>query len=502
MDRKATSTGARIFAGGLATETNSFSPIPTGYDDFRKAHGTEHDAVRDAIFFGGSFRAYRTVTAARMGNLLLGSYCFATPAGPPSRAVYGRLRDELLTELAAVMPVQGVLLTLHGAMVCDGIDDCETDIVRHVRDTVGPAAVIGVLLDLHCDLPPELVEAADVIVVVKEYPHIDVEPCGRRLAELVLDAVAGRIQPTMGWFDCRMVGLYPTVREPVRSFVDDVLCAAENEPGVLVASLGHGFPFLDALHPGARALVVSDGDEELAKRVAANVGQAFHTLRREAAIPAVPLATALAQVDALPVGWGPIVLADIADNAGGGAPSDSTFILGELLRQERNDAALAPLWDPVAVQHAFAAGVGATLALRLGGKTGPGSGPPLDVRARVCGLVRDLTQRWPQTTGFAELPLGDAAWLEIDGVDVIAVSRRDQAFGIELFTAFGIDPASRRLLVLKSANHFRAAFDPLAADVIYVDAGGSLPADPRDVPYTRFDRNAFPWLLNPLDNSA
>ena len=166
------------------------------------------------------------------------------------------------------------------------------------------------------------------------------------------------------------------------------------------------------------------------------------------------------------------------------------------------DAGVAPLWDPGAVRVAFAAELGSTVELRLGGKSTRSSGDPLDVTARVKGLCRNLVQRWPQADGFAEMPLGDAACLDVDGIDVVVVSLRDQAFGLELFTAFGIDPAAKRLLVLKSANHFRAAYDPIASDVVYVDAGGALPADPRDVAYTRFDRHAFPWIDDPLGGAV
>ena len=490
--------GPRLFAAGLATETNSFSAIPTGYDDFRKARPFDPQELRDTIFFGRSFRAYSQVAAERGASLVLGSYSFAIPAGPPPPAVYERLRRELLAELEAASPVDGVLLTLHGAMVCEGVDDCESDIVRHVRELVGATVRIGVLLDLHCDLPPSLLDATDAVVVVKEYPHVDVEQCARRLAAIVLDAIDGGISPTMASFDCRMVGLYPTVREPMRGFVDGVLQAAEREDGILAASLGHGFPYLDAARPGACALVISNDDPRQATRVAERIGRAFHRLRNDAPVIPLTLAQGLARALPGPEGHGPVVLADIADNAGGGAPSDSTYVLAELLRRGVTDAALGPLWDPVAVRLAFAAGVDGVLRLRLGGKMGESSGQPLDLTVRVKGLVRDLVQRWPQLEGDVEMPLGDAACLDIDGIDVIVVSVRDQAFGLELFSSFGIDPGQKRLLVVKSANHFRAAFDAIARDVLYVDAGGALPSDPRDIPYQRFDRLAFPWLEEPL----
>ena len=487
----------RVFAGGLATETNSFSPLPTGYDDFARAAAGDPQEVRDGIFFGRSFRAYAAVARERGAELVLGSYCFATPAGPPPAAAYARLRNELLAELEASLPVDCALLTLHGAMVCAGVEDCESDLVARVRE-FAPGATIGVLLDLHCDLPQSLVDAADVVVIVKEYPHVDVEPCARQLATVVLDAASGRVVPVSATFDCRMVGLYPTVREPMRGFVDGVLHAVEREPGILAASLGHGFPYLDSALPGVRALVVADGDRDAAERAAERIGRAVYALRRQAALVPLPFAEGLDRALAAGRPGAPVVLADVADNAGGGAPSDSTFVLRALLEHGVTGTGLAPLWDPVAVRLAFAAEEGARLELRLGGKIGPGSGPPLDVEVEVKGLVRDLVQQWPQLEGPASIPVGDAALLDVGGVDVVIVSRRDQAFGLELFTAFGVDPRDKRILVLKSANHFRAAYDAIASEVLYVDAGGTLPSDPRAIPYSIYDRRAYPWIDDPL----
>ena len=147
---------------------------------------------------------------------------------------------------------------------------------------------------------------------------------------------------------------------------------------------------------------------------------------------------------------------------------------------------------------AFSAGVDSRLTLRLGGKMGPVSGDPLDLTVRVKGLVRDLVQRWPQGDGHADVPCGDSALLECDGIDVVVISVRHQAFGTELFTAFGVDPGDYRLLVVKSINHFNAAYGPLAAEVVYTSPPGALTFDPRQVHYTRaMTQNRYPWVQDP-----
>ena len=400
------------------------------------------------------------------------------------------------------MPVKAVIFTLHGAMVAAGYDDCETDLVSHARAVVGRNVPIGLLLDPHCDLPDALIEAADVIVAFKEYPHTDVDDRAVELAQIVFDTACGRVRPAMATFDCRMIGLYPTTLQPMRGFVDRDLVAAEAEAGVLSVSLAHGFVYNDTPSTGARALAVTEDDADLASVVAERVGRAFYGLRHEVTLSPLSMAEGLDRaLDA--VSSSPVVVADTSDNTGGGAPGDSTFVLRELLSRGVQNAAVAPFWDPVVVQLAFAAEEGSQLRVRLGGKTGPSSGEPLDLTVHVKGLVRELVQLWPQTNGHARMPCGDCALLACDGVDIVVTSSRTQAFGVELFTSFGVDPASKSLLVLKSSNHFSAAYAPLAAEVIFMAPPGALIADPRDVPYTNVDlQRRYPHVDDPWGMDA
>jgi microcystin degradation protein MlrC len=195
----------------------------------------------------------------------------------------------------------------------------------------------------------------------------------------------------------------------------------------------------------------------------------------------------------------PVVLADVADNPGSGAPGDATHVLRELLRQGVRDAALALLWDPLVVQIAWDAEIGDDVPLRIGGKVGRGSGAPLDVVGRVRGKVAELIQLWPRRDGSsAEVPSGRAVWLRCDGVDVIVNDVRTQVFGLEVFAAFDAALLHRRLLVVKSKQHFVAAFEPIAEEVVRVSAPGPIPTDVTEIPYRNFDRDAYPWVADPL----
>lgn len=488
----------RLFAAGIGTETNVFSPIPTGIGDFRIVDGDDPQELRDAITFGSSFRCYAEVAAHHGYELVQGSYAYALPAGLTARSAYETLRSQLLEELEAAFPVAGVLLTLHGAMAAEGVLDCESDLLAGIRERVEGKAVIGALLDCHCDLPDELLDLADVLITFKEYPHTDTDERARELAEFVVASAAGRIRPAMASFDCRMVGAYPTSRKVMRDFVDERLTASERLPGVLSVSLAHGFPFSDVPRLGANLLVVTDDDPGGAAALAEQLGREFSALRHEVTLAPLTLDEGLDHALAVPPGAGPVVLADMSDNAGGGAPGDSTFVLRALLERGVPNAGLAPIWDPVAVQVAQSAGVGATLTLRLGGKMGPASGNPLDLTVQVKGLVRDLVQHWPQGDGYVEVHCDDSALLHCEGIDIAVISVRHQAFGTELFTAFGVDPTRYRLIVVKSINHFNAAYAPIASEVVYTSPPGALTFDPREVSYKHaLTERRYPWADDP-----
>jgi microcystin degradation protein MlrC len=484
----------KLYAGGLATETNVFSPLPTGLSDYAVARPGDSQQARDNIIAGTTFARYAAVAEARDCQYIQGSYAWATPAGVTSRAAYEELRNGLLKEIALAAPLDAVLLTLHGAMVADGYLDCETDLVVAVRAVVGEPAVIGVLLDLHCDLGEEMIDTADVVVTFKEYPHTDINDRAAELAGLVLDAARGKVEPVSVLSDCRMLGMYPTWREPMRSFVDH-LKAVEHEEGILSVSLGHGFPWGDSPEMGARVLVISDGDASRAGELSESLSRRFFDLRHDVSLLPLPMDEALDEAFNGPrVGSGPVIVADVADNAGGGAASDSTFALRELLSRDAENVAVATVWDPTVVHQAFAAGVGARLTVRLGGKLGPTSGDPLDVTVTVRGVVPDLVQRWPQSTGYVEVPCGETVWLDVDGIDVVVGSVRQQVLSLDVFTAFGIDPRERRVIVVKSANHFQAAYAPLASAVIYMSTEGALTFDFPSLPYRHLDREKFPWI--------
>jgi len=477
----------RLFAATLATETNTFSPLPTSLEAYKEGvffrpGEHPHDAPRmcTAPLFVARNRA------AKEGFTLIEGSCFAaSPAGITNRRDYETMRDEILNQLRAALPVDGVLLGLHGAMVAYGYDDVEGDIIERARAIAGDGCVIGVELDPHCHMTLKRMRAADIIVCYKEYPHTDVVERAEDVLDLVLGKLRGKIKPVMSLYDCRQIQMYPTTEPLMRAFVDRIK-GLEGKDGILSISVVHCFPYADVPENSSRVLVIADGDKAKADQLAKQIGEELVSMRGRTMPQFLEVAQGVTA--AVRSNVAPVVLADPADNAGGGAPSDNTTILRHLIERNVEGAAVGPLWDPIAVRLCFDAGEGATFPLRFGGKIGPASGTPIDAMVTVTALARDC---W-QSFGPTQVPLGDCAAVRVGGVEIVLITNRTQALGLELFTNLGIDPCTRRLVVVKSTNHFMAAFGPIAKRVIYIDSDAPLARDYRKINYTRVQRPVWP----------
>jgi microcystin degradation protein MlrC len=483
----------RVFVAGLQLETNTFAPWPTGARAFE-----EGGVRRGADVLTGQGPDSKTAQLWRDSCLrdghdfTAGLFAWAQPSGPMVQTVYEGFRDEILAELRSQGPFDIVLLFLHGAMVSTACDDCEADLARRVRDVVGDEAVIGVELDPHCHLTQPLVDAADAVILMKHYPHDDYLERGAELYDLCLAKARGEAQPTSALFDCRMVGFYPTTQQPMASFVER-FSEIEREPGVLSVSFAHGFPWGDTPDTGSRVLVITDGDPALAASLSRQIGMEIYAAR-EALLPRFPsVDAALAEAVATP---GLVVLADTADNAGGGAPGDNTSLLKAMLDRGITAAALGAIWDPVAAAACADAGVGARLKVRIGGKSGPASAQPLDVEATVMAI----RERHGQTgLGDSWTDMGLSVWIEVNGIDVVLNSIRTQVFSPDAFTGLGIDLDAKKMVAVKSSQHFYGGFAPIAAKVIRVATHGAIQMDFATLPYVKkTDLNFYPRVADPL----
>lgn len=478
----------RVFVGGVFHESNAFSPVPTGIDDYECTSGAEPLETLQSRFFGYGDLA---MAAAQAGcTVHAGFYACAQPAAPSDRASYEELRHRLIRSLREAGTVDIVLLFLHGAHIAEGYDDCQTDIVRHTRAVVGPDVPIGVELDLHANATRQLIDAADVVLCCWEYPHIDFGERARKLVAACL-ALARGAQPRRVWFRALpAIANLPTRSGPGADLLS-AMAKAEADGEALV-SVAHGFALSDT--PDTHAAVWVYADDRGQGILDTIVGSYLRSAQESHA--QAPLRSVEEALDlALGCGVSPVVLADRSDNAGAGAAGDATFVLQALLARGVTDAAIGMIWDPAAVQAAHRAGVGARLRLRIGGHCGPLSGETVEEEVEVLATRSDLAQ---QVFGIGQaMPLGLSAALRVRGVLVVVNTIRQQTMSREVFTGHGIDPARMRLLVVKSTNHFQEDFGRMAARIIHCDAPGAGAEDLSTFAFQRLPRPC--WPLDPLD---
>lgn len=477
----------RIFTACLGTETHTWAPLPTdtkAYEDSYLVRGGDHPEAIN--MFGVPLKMWRERAEVKGWNVAEGLCAFATPSGLTVKRTHETLRDEILDVLRAAMPVDAVLLSLHGAMVADGYDDCEEDLVHRIREIIGPDIPIGCELDLHCHISKQFCDDVTAFVIYKEYPHIDFAERAEEVWDIIEATLEGQIKPKISMFDCRMIGLYHTTREPMQGFVQGMR-DLEGKDGVLSVSLGHGFPWANIPHVGTRVAVVTDDRQAVGDALAEKLGRELWELRNETTPPFIDLADAIVAAEG--VSDGPVVFGDIADNPGGGAAGDSTYIIRALIDHGITNAAVGGIWDPMAVQICQGAGVGAELSLRLGGKAGPWSGAPLDLKVRVLAVHDDLII---QGLGNSKRRLGDTVTLEAHGIEIIVHAKRSQNVHPSYFNNAGVDYASKKILVVKSMQHFYSNYAAISDHVFYVSTPGVVDHDIQRLPLERAARPAWP----------
>lgn len=496
---KAPHTPLRIAIAGLVHETNTYASPPTSVEQFTIRRGAQ---LREG-FAGTSTPVGGMLAAAdELGAVVLPLvHAGAEPSGTIVRATYDALAEELVAAVAAAPPVDLVALDLHGAGVAEGVDDVEGDLCRRVREVLPSETKLVAAFDLHGNLTQEMADQLSLALGCHEYPHVDMSDRGAELIRLGARIVAEGLEPRIHVERLPLLlGTGPTTCTLDRGPAVDVneRCKAlEQRPQILDCTFFHGFPPADVPCAGASIVAIDDGRGGSARAVAEEAASRLWELRREFAgplpSPAEAVAAAMAAVAA---GDRPVVLNDLGDNPGGGAPGDCTRLLRALLDAGADDACLGVLYDPEAVVLAREAGPGATIDLRLGGKVSSRQGEPLDVRAYIRSLSDGRFRLQAMWKGY-EVDIGPMALLRVAGVDVLVGSVRGQVYDPEVFRVHGIDVTKRALVCVKSAVHFRAGFAPLAASIISANSPGLSSADVGD-----FDRVRADGPLYPLDEAV
>lgn len=478
----------RVAIGGVWHETNTFAAAPTTLRDFE---------VHEGASIVESFRGTRTPLGGFLDHgfdIVPVLFASATPSGTVARAAYEATAGPLVEKLATAKP-EAILLDLHGAMVVEGIDEVEADLIGRIRRRLG-AIPIGAVLDFHANLHAPFVERIDLFAGYDTYPHVDPYDRAREVAALLSRMLAGEIHPARAFAQPPLLTVPQSQRtdaSPMRDLME-MAHEAEGRPGVLSVTVAGGFPYGDVPHAGVGVAAITDGEPALARRIADEIARAAWEARERFRIRNLSPKEAVARALREPVG--PVVLVDQADNIGGGSPGDGTALLAELL-EAKASGAVVTLTDPEAVALARDAGVGASLEVSLGGKTDRLHGAPVRVRARVMRLgCGDFSYKSSYMTK-RRVTAGESAVLEADGVTILVRERKVMPFDRQEIEVMGIDPAACRILVVKSALAWRAAYGELARAVIEVDTPGICTARLETLPYRRVRRP-----IEPLDQDA
>ena len=483
----------RIAVGCIGHETNTFSPVVTTLDNFKKGSYYRSDEIITA------FRGTRTITGGFLDvadQLNLQSvpllWTFATPSGMVEHAAYQTLKAEFLELLQNAGELDGVLLDLHGAMVTDELEDAEGDLIRAVREIVGKTWIVTTL-DLHANITAEMAHDSDIIIGFDTYPHIDCYERGFEAGQLLFGVNEGKIQPTMAYRQLPLLTAPPaqcTMKAPMADVLN-ALHALETKPGVVTATLSMGFPFADITDAGVSILVTTNGDMALAETCADQFASDIWEMREQFTfnLHTVEAAIEIAnQTD----GNQPIILADGADNPGGGGPCDGTTILQKFIEADVQDAVIAVIADPESVAQAVEAGVGNRVQLNVGGKTDTQHGAPV----ALTGDVKTLSDgrfvlKGPMGRGTAG-NMGRTAVIQVGGVEIIVTERRIQPYDAEVLRSVGIEPQTRKLIALKSAVHFRADYTPIAHQILDVDTPGVHSPNLFNYDYQKLRRPIYP----------
>lgn len=493
---------ARIAIAGFMHETNCFVPEKTDYEHFA------HPSDRPGIVEGETLLATFSEKGAATAGFLQGNdgnheiypllWTSTTPGGTVTARAYERISGEILALLSKALPVDGVYLDLHGAMVSEQHSDGEGELLRRVRAVIGPDAPIVITLDYHANVTAAMVEHADGIFPYHTYPHVDQQETGLRAAaamkRLLIDGRPdGRALRQLPFllplnFQCTLV-------EPSKGIVEATIDRLTDET-VSIAYLA-GFPPADFEECGPTVSVHATS-QDAADAAADEIAQTIALKESEFAEPmlspdeAVREATRLAQSTDKPV-----VIADTQDNPGCGSSGDTVGMLAALLRNNAQNAVFGVVADDRAAAAAHAAGVGADIELALGGRTTLEGVEPFQGTFRV---VHINDGKFPTTGPVAQgrpYNVGPSALLSIDGVLVAVSSRRVQAHDRSVFEHLGIVLEDMNIIVLKSTCHFRAHFDPIAAATLIALAPGGYIANPADTAYTRLRDGVRYYPLGP-----
>lgn len=482
-------------------ESNTFKKGLTGLHEFRVDALLEGEAALRERGTGNTGPAGFSEVAKEAGWKMTHTIsAHAQPGSQVSREAFDHISDRICAAVKEHKDsLDGILLALHGAMVTEFCEDGEGEFLLRLRDIVGPKMPIAMTLDLHANATPQMAELADIIVSYKTYPHIDLRERGVQAGKLLEQTMAGKISPATLRVHCPMLddpnGGRTDVGPLVPLFAKALAC--ENEPGILAVSINAGFSDADIHDMGPTVLVTHDtriaGAAARALEIGQEIAKGIWNARTHLANDFLSVDAACAVAKGFDAKNGPLIIADYADNPGSGAYGDATNLLAAMLKAGLTNATFAPMIDPEVAATLCRGKVGDTVTLDLGGKNDPAfGGGPLHLTGEIRHVSDGkLVGDGPMIIG-QEFTFGPTAVFRVSGIDILVVTERGQMLDLQQFKAFDITPEKKQTVALKSMQHFRAAFEPIAGKVIVCDSGALSTPQMSKRPYVKANRPIWP----------
>src|SRR5579883_537097 len=476
----------RVLLAQFMHETNTFSKLKTTLDDYRKRFLVEGEAIVPKFKGTKNEMGGYIDAAAKYGwQPVYAVAANATPSGTLTKETWETIRDIILNTARKAGKLDRVCLSLHGAMVSETEDDAEGALLEALRGIVGPDVPIVTTLDLHANATLRMARHANALVSYRTYPHIDGYERSVQAAALVQAAMEGKKKPRCLLVQPAMLEGADHGRTTQPGQMRDMLAKAdkfEQEPGINVVSIQAGFTWSDIPYTGPSVAVSYEpAAEARAKAIARELVDDIWRRKDEMKSGYRPIADGIAAARQGAEKKGPLVIADGTDNPGGGGYNDTTPVLQALLDAKIGNVAFGTICDPGTVQQAMKAGVGAEIDVELGGHTDESMGKPVKARAVVRMLSDGVFRNDGPMNAGVETQMGPTAVLRLGGanggIDVVTISNRIQTIDLQVFLSQGIDPATKDVVVVKSVQHFRAAYGPIAREVIVVDSGGICSPD-------------------------
>ncbi len=483
-----------ILLAEIMHETNTFNRIPTTRADFDTRYWHEGaDVARRLADTNTEICGVLAAAAERGWHVTHPLAASASPSGPMAAGDWQRVCD-LITAPLRTQAFDAVILVLHGSMVTETSLDAEGDLITAARALAGPDTIIAVTLDMHANVSAAMVEAANLMMAYRTYPHVDQAERGRHMVALLDRVLSDNLRPRVHLARRPMMDAANHGQTAPGQPMPGLLSKAaelENEPGILCASIQIGFPWSDVPDIGP-SVAISGTDRQACCAAAENLMDAVWHSRHETQLKFTLPDEAMPAARSQPKGKGPLVLADFADNPAGGAYGDSPNLLRAMLDAGLSNAAFATISDPETVAAAMAAGRGAQIDVRLGGHGAPHLTPALQTSARVKRLGDgNFTCAGPMWQGVA-FSMGRCAVLDIAGIEVIVSSVPTAVMDLNVFRSMAIEPTAKTTLAVKSRNHFKAAYGPIARQIMLVDAGGIASMRLQDLAYKNIPRPIWP----------